>query len=388
MIRHSRFLFHALIASLVCILISGAAHSFEGSEEDGEPAPRTASATNEAGMSAANAELARQIRGTWFAGQLTFFLDVDSQGAVSGTLSIEGTSTFQVQGELILAIVDPDAEGQPNYDTLQELTLQRQGSGIDPAGGAAGKSAGGLLLGTWISRGTGEGSVELVFASESKLVFDGEEAAYSLVDGAIRLQGETGPVDFPYALSGNTLVVNFPNGERYTFDKISDSVAQGNDRLISSLLTSHGWESFNFSSSSSTTYSGGESITYSYGSSQYRKMYFYPDGTYSHSKSSETSFSGSGSQSGVGSMAGASGGSGTAGRWMVQDGGLYLAQGNDSFRKVDFWIFCNRKSNVNAPSRDHPKGSEPFYYVEGSQQCRCGGWPIVVIFGNEYKRAD
>jgi hypothetical protein len=404
---------------LLCCLLACLLFAMPAAASGGDDQPMDVQrSASDSGTSGANAELAGQIRGTWAAGQLTVTLDVDSQGGVSGTVAIEGGTTLQVQGELAegvavgtcqnaeawtyfqaspdgdgltLIVVDPDAQGQPNYETAQEIKLQRQGSGsgMDLAGPAAsGKSDSEQLLGTWACQGMGQEPVELIFTSENKLVFDGEEEGYTLVDGAVRLQGETGPIDFPYVLSGNTLVVTFPDGERYTFIKTSDDVAQGIDRHIRFILLSSGWQSFNFSSSSSTTYQGGEGLSYSYGSSQYRKMYFYPDGTYSHTKTSETSFSGSGSQSGLGSMAGASGGSGTAGRWKVENGNLYLAQGADSFRKVDFWIFCNTKSNVNAPSRTHPKGSEPFYYVEGSTQCRCGGWPIVVIFGNEYTWAE
>jgi hypothetical protein len=79
--------------------------------------------------------------------------------------------------------------------------------------GQQSKSTKGMLLGSWKCQGSG-GASSLIFESKNRLVFNGEAASYSLAPGAIRVQGDYGPVDYGYSLKGNTLYVSFPDGSR------------------------------------------------------------------------------------------------------------------------------------------------------------------------------
>jgi len=75
------------------------------------------------------------------------------------------------------------------------------------------KSTKGTLIGSWKCQGS-SGTSSLIFESKNRLVFNGEAASYRLAPGAIRVQGDYGPVDYGYSLKGNTLHVSFPDGSR------------------------------------------------------------------------------------------------------------------------------------------------------------------------------
>jgi hypothetical protein len=252
------------------------------------------------------------------------------------------------------------------------------------------------LLGQWVCNSP-QGSMLLVFESSSQLVFDGEYTQYTLVPGAIQVPGEYGPVNFPYTLNGNTLSITFPNGQIYTFRKRDGGRAAGNtgasstsevDRQLRNILLSTAWSHFSFSGGTYSGFNGSEMATHSHSTERYKYLYFYADGTYSHSSRRESSYTGSGSESGLNALYGGTSGSGETGRWEVKNGNLFASEGNCPLELIDFWIFCNSKKNVDTPNEDHPQGALPFYYVEGTRQCRCGGWPILVIEGNEYSAYD
>ena len=65
-----------------------------------------------------------------------------------------------------------------------------------------------------------EGNLDLIFQTENQLIFAGEAANYSLVQGAIRVQDEYYPVDYPYTLQGNTLNLSFPEGYQLAFIRV------------------------------------------------------------------------------------------------------------------------------------------------------------------------
>lgn len=71
------------------------------------------------------------------------------------------------------------------------------------------------------------------------------------------------------------------------------------------------------------------------------------------------------------------GGEAGDGRWKVQYGNLYASEGDGELELISFRIYCNKEFN-------HEKGDLPFFYVEGTNHCRCGGSPILVIEGTEY----
>jgi hypothetical protein len=161
-------------------------------------------------------ELSR--RGTGYAGTLTvqgqaYPATATAQGnRLAGTFTVAGQQ-YQFQAQLQndqLMLVSDGATYQ----------LARAGGGaaapanpLAAGGGRAGGGGGGSasLLGTWSCQ-TGSGSAQLGFVSESQLTFNGEATAYQLVGSVVRVQGDYGPVDYRYQLSGDQLVVTGPDG--------------------------------------------------------------------------------------------------------------------------------------------------------------------------------
>lgn len=77
------------------------------------------------------------------------------------------------------------------------------------------------LLGTWQCQRGLRGTASLIFHTASHLVYDGEATEYTLVPGAMRVQGPSGPIDYPYSLQGNNLAIGFPDGSRIQCVKAS-----------------------------------------------------------------------------------------------------------------------------------------------------------------------
>jgi hypothetical protein len=67
------------------------------------------------------------------------------------------------------------------------------------------------LAGNWQCQGQ-SGPATIEFKTNSLLSFNGEEAQYALVAGAIVVQGEDGIMAYPYTLKGKNLTVTFPDG--------------------------------------------------------------------------------------------------------------------------------------------------------------------------------
>jgi hypothetical protein len=95
--------------------------------------------------------------------------------------------------------------------------------------GKQSKSTKGPLVGSWKCQGS-SGNSSLIFESQNRLVFNGEAASYRLVQGAIRVQGDYGPVDYEYSLKGNTLYVRFPDGSRMQCLKTATAEAGGGEK--------------------------------------------------------------------------------------------------------------------------------------------------------------
>lgn len=77
------------------------------------------------------------------------------------------------------------------------------------------------LLGSWKDA---QGLFTLVFTSNTELEFNGDIANYTLVSGVIRVAEAMGNVDYPYNLKGDTLVINFPEGEVIEFHRIGKPI--------------------------------------------------------------------------------------------------------------------------------------------------------------------
>ena len=184
------------------------------------------------------------------------------------------------------------------------------------------------LLGTWQYRGP-EGILNLVFQSNSTLVFDGETIQYKLVQGAIRIEDEGEIVDYPYSFQGQTLVIIFPGGDQMQFVKRSQ------DRSPSSSSNQAATNAPNSGSVDSAELAGQiAGIWWGYEGSTERKIGLCPGGSYQDY--SESSYSGSSSNStGNQTMAwGAAGQSGGAGIWSIQgdyqQGQIFVQYNNGS----------------------------------------------------------
>jgi hypothetical protein len=67
------------------------------------------------------------------------------------------------------------------------------------------------LLGAWQCQ-SADGPVSLEFQRGGRFVFDGEPGRYTLQQGTILVEEDFGPVPYGYALQGDRLTVQFPDG--------------------------------------------------------------------------------------------------------------------------------------------------------------------------------
>jgi hypothetical protein len=154
-----------------------------------------------------------------------------------------------------------------------------------PASGEAAKQPKqtGGLTGSWQCRGPA-GESSLVFQSKELLVYNGEEAHYRLVPGAIRVRGDGGPADYKYTLKGNSLNVTFPDGSGIKCTRVQKGKA---DQPAASTSPSNSQLKGMFCSWSGSSGSGS-------GYSSSTRVSF--DGSGGFRYSSESSFSGSAGQ--------------------------------------------------------------------------------------------
>jgi hypothetical protein len=163
------------------------------------------------------------------------------------------------------------------------------------------------LKGSWECN-TGQGVIRLEFLSPTVLSFDGEQAAYQLMNGALRMNTDYGQFDYPFNLEKDDLVISFPEGYQLLFKRVTDdNPAQagttppaggtGNNQAL--------FGKFCYWSGSSSSYSGTSS-------SSTRWAYF--DGKGAFSWGSESSFS---SQEGI--AYGSQGGGENRGTYSVKE---------------------------------------------------------------------
>ena len=168
------------------------------------------------------------------------------------------------------------------------------------------------LLGCWQCQSQ-TGMSNLCFNSENMLDFDGEPAYYLMAPQSIRVQGDSGFIDYPYSLNESSLRITFPNGAQIQCQKkqVSSSSPEGTgggkytssqNSYLYGLLCS--W------SGSSSSYAG---------SSYSRSTRVYFDGRGQFNYSSEASFS-----SNAGIAHGSGGNPTNSGRYNVQGNRVIL----------------------------------------------------------------
>lgn len=206
---------------------------------------------------------------------LALVLLQDAEGKITGTLTSNAGARFDVEGSvdggtaagacrgdtggsyfearfesgaLRFALIGVKPDGTPDTSDVRVLAFRRDDTGLaakNPPGlaggqgaetrpvggkakaaGAAPSSPGKGLIGTWRYQGS-EGSVDLLIRDERHLTFDGDDAAYQAVPGALRVQTDEGLQDYPFALNGDTLTITFPDGTRVPFRRIGGSPGGG-----------------------------------------------------------------------------------------------------------------------------------------------------------------
>jgi hypothetical protein len=119
------------------------------------------------------------------------------------------------------------------------------------------------LIGTWLCK-TDMGEIKLEILNESRLVFDGDGAGYSLKPGIILVNSDEGTIEYPYQLKEGSLLITFPEGIQLSFKRTAaksqppnaqqktpeSATANGKEALLTGMLCSWGG-----SSSSSSSYS-------------------------------------------------------------------------------------------------------------------------------------
>ncbi|MBI4793971.1 MAG: hypothetical protein HY789_14815 [Deltaproteobacteria bacterium] len=81
------------------------------------------------------------------------------------------------------------------------------------------------LSGSWECRGAA-GQTMLKFVDDEFFDYNGEQTTFTIVPGAIRVQGPYGPVNYYYVFRGDTLVIAFPDGSRISCSKIAEGPAR------------------------------------------------------------------------------------------------------------------------------------------------------------------
>jgi len=180
-----------------------------------------------------NQDAQGQLTGSLSSGQTTFQIEgmVDEEGVAVGAMSGPQAAVFfqaETDGrQLLLTLIEPGPDNMPDYSQTQQVLFTRDVSagaaptptapaptpqGGNPFGrGGAAAAQGNGLIGNWSCQ-TGDGPASLSFRSGNQLTFNGESAPYQVVQGAIRVNGDTGPVDYPYQLNGDQLSVTGPGG--------------------------------------------------------------------------------------------------------------------------------------------------------------------------------
>jgi hypothetical protein len=192
-------------------------------------------------LTGASTSLAAQYSGTWTmqnaqGGVVTVTLTQDAQGVIAGTMIGAGT-TYTIEGmledgiavgaiydqsggvyfeaqledaELLLTLIEPGADNQPDYSRMRDLVLTRT---MDPGEPALGDVAGNPLAGA--AAGTRADPFAATFDGQGlQLVLESESGEYR---GTLTFDGQSYPVTATAA--GPSLTGAFAVGdERYPFE--------------------------------------------------------------------------------------------------------------------------------------------------------------------------
>jgi len=200
---------------------------------------------------------------------------------------------------LLFYMIEPDANGEPDYDNYRELPFARAGGGggqtdtrpapgMNAMGGMGSQSppmssppaaatGGSGLSGVW-ARQDREEILYVVFESASSLVFEGERCPYRDDGRNLHVQSaQAGAMDYAYELSGDRLSIS-AQGQTFVFTRLP---SQDPGLIVSRLCTYSGF---------ATSASVGNDIAMS--GSNTNQVSF--DGRGGFTLGSESSFTGSG----------------------------------------------------------------------------------------------
>jgi hypothetical protein len=316
-----------------------------------------------------------KLGGTLAGNGNTFQLDGAMNGAMAeGTITGNGMKMFfgaQMNGDqLQFIMVEPDANGQPNFQRATPIQFKR-GPAAAPAqsGNPLASSAGGNPLaksaapvdkyaGAWTSKDVRLSLNTGASGYTGTLVHQGQNYPITLKADGPGLSGTFTAGGSPYSvlvkLEGTSLLLNTAGT---TYMLVRGEAASGNplaggsagsagarspqDAQMIQVLTANGWCSFSYSGSSGTYSSGGVTKT--------QKVFLRPDGTVAATANSERTSSGAAGQAYVG------GNEATQGFWKFENGQFYLGQTREQLAPQQFKMTYN--SN---------------------------GYPIPVVNGTEY----
>jgi len=138
------------------------------------------------------------------------------------------------------------------------------------------------LIGAWQSEGPA-GTINLIFESKNKLIFDGEPAKYTLAPGILRVDDGDEVIDYPFILAGDLLTITFPEGIKMQFKRARSSQAP--------TVKNEAGRSPSAAADSSKLANEISGIWWGYSGSTERKIGLCPNGRYQDY--SESSYSGS-----------------------------------------------------------------------------------------------
>jgi hypothetical protein len=316
-----------------------------------------------------------KLGGTLSGNGNSFQLDGAMNGAMAeGTITGNGMKMFfgaQLNGEqLQFFMVEPDANGQPNFQRATPIQFKRgaaapaaqAGNPLAATGGgnplAKSAASADKYAGAWTSK-----DVKLSLSANASgyagtLMHQGQNYPITLKADGPGLSGTFTAGGAPYPvlvkLDGTSLLLNtagttymLVRGEGVSGNPLAGSSGGGvtaaspQDQQMIRVLTANGWCSFSYSGSSGTYSSGGSTKT--------SKVFLRPDGTVSGTSSSERTSSGAAGQAYV------AGSDGVQGFWKFENGQLYLGPTREQLAPQAFKMTYN--SN---------------------------GYPIPIVNGTEY----
>jgi len=198
---------------------------------------------------------------------------------------------------------------------------------------------------------------------EGELVFGGRTMYYALAPGVLRLWEDSVPFDYPIRVDGDRLRLSLADDRELVFRRSGDTQASsdwtgappagisgqatasagssdGQGEGLREMLLSARW--------CTISVSGGGSAS----SNSITKYQFFADGSYSTNSTSESFSTGQ-----AGTVAGQSG-SGGSGRWKIEGGRLFMAEGWEPFEVVPIEI-------------RYTSGGTAYLFSDGKEYQRC-----------------